>query len=37
MGWAGQEGGPRIFVRLALDALSGAVTIIAAPLPNYCV
>lgn len=33
--WAGWEGGPRIFVRLALDAPSGAVTIIAAPMVNY--
>lgn len=33
--WAGWEGGPRIFVRLALDAPSGAVTTIAAPMVNY--
>jgi len=35
--WAGWVGGPRIFVRLALDAPAGTVTTIAAPLVNYYV
>ena len=35
--WAEWVGGPRIFVRLALDAPSGTVTIVSAPMVNYYV
>lgn len=35
--WADWVGGPRVFVRLALDAPSGSVTTIAAPMVNYYV